>query len=133
MILCMHDCSVDSASVTLVHSVSATVRPPIRERSNMWYDNVHNNYETPFYVRTRHGQTGNVDTLEEALAIFAGEDGYRLNFMIEGAPEIVIYRSEQPDEVDLTSAIYGARYSAIVNVRDCLQNIPAKPELKVVE
>lgn len=39
----------------------------------------HNDYETPFYIRTSESATFQVDTLEEALEEFCGEKGYRLS------------------------------------------------------
>ncbi len=38
-------------------------------------------FPTPFYIRTQEGATFFVDTLDEALEEFIGEDGYRLTLI----------------------------------------------------
>ncbi len=48
-------------------------------------------FPTPFYIRTQEGATFFVDTLDEALEEFIGEDGYRLT-LIAGGKELVIRR-----------------------------------------
>lgn len=53
--------------------------------------------ETPFYIRTRDGETFYVETLEEALQEFASTNGYRLS-LIADQNEIVIRRSELPHD-----------------------------------
>lgn len=53
-----------------------------------------NEYETPFYIRTAHGETFFVDTLEEVLETFLDdEDGYRITLKT-GNYELVIRRGE---------------------------------------
>lgn len=49
--------------------------------------------ETPFYIRTAGGNTYYLETLEEALAQFVSEDGYRLS-LGEGETRIVIRRED---------------------------------------
>lgn len=46
---------------------------------------------TPFYIRTKSDETFHVETLEEALKEFLGENGYRLT-LIAGNDELVIRR-----------------------------------------
>lgn len=46
---------------------------------------------TPFYIRTLDGETFYVDTLEEALQEFTGEDGYRMTITTDDV-EMVIRR-----------------------------------------
>ncbi len=46
---------------------------------------------TPFYIRTERGETFFVETLEEALEEFTGDDGYRLT-LTAGSNGLVIRR-----------------------------------------
>ncbi len=52
---------------------------------------------TPFYIRTRQGETFHVDTLEEALEEFLGGNGYRLT-LTAGGKELVIRRDSVWDK-----------------------------------
>lgn len=42
------------------------------------------NEVTPYYIRTRQGETFYVDTLREALEEFLGDNGYRITFSAGG-------------------------------------------------
>jgi hypothetical protein len=56
--------------------------------------------QTPFYIRTQDGDTFYVDSLDEAIATFVAEDGYRLTLGHSDGTEIILRRSSEPHEHD---------------------------------
>lgn len=54
---------------------------------------------TPFYIRTREGETFHVESLEEALEEFMGDSGYRLTFSDSNGKELVIRRIQEGSPV----------------------------------
>ena len=81
--------------------------------------------ETPFYIRTRQGDTYFVKSLDEAISELAGEDGYRLTLEASDGTQIIIRRA---GEGDPSPYIPGeTEYGATVVVR-----VPNKTELRSV-
>lgn len=75
---------------------------------------MHESYSTPFYIRTIEGETGHVDSLEEALEIFSSDIGYRLTLSVDGIT-VVIRRASEPKE---KNAILGDVYEAEVTIKE---------------
>jgi len=72
--------------------------------------------ETPFYIRTRDGDTFHVETLEEALTEFASEEGYRLTLM-SGNQQVVIRRSGEPTVDEADDILTHQSYEATVTIK----------------
>ncbi len=64
--------------------------------------------QTPFYIRTRGGDTFFVDTLEEALEQFASDDGYRLTLEADGKTVVIRRYQEKPRQSSGTGTVYWA-------------------------
>lgn len=73
---------------------------------------------TPYYIRTVHGDTYHLDTLEEALRVFVSDDGYRITFIVDGL-EVVIRRSSDTHDENGNHKLLGEdAYKATVVVKD---------------
>ena len=72
--------------------------------------------ETPFYIRTADGATFYVETLEEALTEFSGDNGYRLT-LTAGNQEVVIRRSGEPEVDEADDILSQQSYKALVTIR----------------
>lgn len=77
---------------------------------------------TPFYIRTINGETFSVDTLDEALEEFCGEEGYRLSLKGNNV-ELVIRR----DKFETRNLIGGEEADAFLVLRK------NERELKIVK
>jgi hypothetical protein len=61
----------------------------------------HGQDQTPFYIRTLEGDTFYVDSLDEAVANFVSEEGYRLTLRHTDGTEVILRRSAEPHKHDV--------------------------------
>ena len=95
---------------------------------------MHNDHVTPYYIRTQQGHVGYVDTLDEAIAIMAGPEGYRLTLTASDGTEIIIRRSDTPEEDQPLP--YETSYEAALSIRPAITKKridPEHPSLRVVK
>jgi hypothetical protein len=55
------------------------------------------NWDTPFYVRTKDGDTFHTPDLESLLTQFVSDQGYRITMRMEDGTEVIIRRNEDAD------------------------------------
>ncbi len=74
------------------------------------------NTETLFYIRTQNGKTFYVETLDEAIAEFSSNEGYRLSIEA-GAKSLVIRRDPNPMVLEADDFLEQMTYGALVTVK----------------